>query len=163
FELARTTYARSREIHEELGRRFRIATVASLIASDIEQWAGRPDEAAVILSWAYDTVREMGALSATATIAGFYADALGLVGRNEEADPVSRFAEEHAPTSDIVTQVLWRTARARAGAERDPEAAETIAREAAALARNTDYVDIEARALACLAHVVGPGAERSSL
>ena len=45
-----------------------------------------------------------------------------------------RYSEEHAPASDIVTQVLWRMARARALAEQESAAAEELARRAAALA-----------------------------
>jgi ATP/maltotriose-dependent transcriptional regulator MalT len=163
FEEARAMYSAARAIHEELGRRFRIATVASPIAAEIEQLAGQPDEAVSILRWAYDTVNEMGAMGATATIAGFYADALALDGRNAEAEEVSLFAEEHAPQSDIVTQVLWRIGRARAIRGRDPGLAEALARTAVVTARATDYAEIEARALLCLAEVAGPGDEQAAL
>jgi tetratricopeptide (TPR) repeat protein len=163
FDEARSRYANAREIHEELGRRFRIATVASLIAADIEQLAGKTDEAAAILRWSYETVNEMGAMSPTATIAGFYSDALALDGQNAQAEEVSRFAEEHAPVSDVVTQVLWRMARARAVADDDTAAAEGLARAALALARETDNPDLEARALVCVAHVIDHGEEQSAL
>jgi class 3 adenylate cyclase/tetratricopeptide (TPR) repeat protein len=158
FDEARGRYSHAREIHEELGRRFRIATLGSLIAADIEQLAGRTDEAAAILRWAYETVNEMGAIGVTATIAGFYAHALALDGQNAQAEEVSRFAEEHAPTSDIVTQVLWRTARAHVVTD-----GEELARQAVAIAGETDYPDLEARALTCLAEVLRLGDERSSL
>ena len=121
FDEARSMYSRARAIHEELGRHFRIATVASLIGADIEQLAGQQSEAVAVLQWAYDTVREMGAMSATATLAGFLAEALAVDGRNAEAIEISEFADEHAPPSDIVTQALWRMARARGLAEKDPD------------------------------------------
>ena len=73
------------------------------------------------------------------------------------------FAEEHAPPSDIVTQALWRMARARGVVEDNRPAAEDLAREALALARETDYPDLEARALTCVAHVTGPSAEQAAL
>ena len=81
FDEARSMYSQARSVHEELGRHFRVATVASLIAAEIEQLADQPEEAVSILRWSYDTVREMGAMSATATIAGFFADALSVAGR----------------------------------------------------------------------------------
>jgi hypothetical protein len=59
--------------------------------------------------------------------------------------------------------VLWRIARARALAERQSAVAEELARHAAALARDTDYPDLKARTLTCLAEVIGPGDEQSSL
>jgi class 3 adenylate cyclase/tetratricopeptide (TPR) repeat protein len=163
FDEARGLYGNARAVHEELGRHFRIATVASMIDAEIEQLAGQPGDAVSVLRWAYDTVREMGAMSATATLAAFLADALAVDGTNAEAVEISKFAEEHAPPSDVVTQALWRMARARGLAEEDRGAAEALAREALALARDTDYPDLEARALTCLAHVTGPGAEQAAL
>jgi len=84
-------------------------------------------------------------------------------GKYEEADEAARFSEEHAPASDIVTQVLWRMARARALAYPDSGTAEELARHASALARDTDYPDLQTRTLTCLAQVIGPGDEQSSL
>ena len=103
----------------------------------------------------------MGAMSLTATMAAFLADALSQDGTHDEADELARFSEEHAPASDIVTQVLLRTARARSLPE--SAEAERLAREAAALARETDYPDLKARSFTCLAQVIGPGDEQSSL
>ncbi len=163
FDEARKMYSQARSIHEELGRRFRVVTVAALIAAEIEQLADQPEEAVSILRWSYDTVREMGAMSATATIAGFFADALSVAGRSAEAVEISGFAEQHAPGSDAVVQVLWRMARARAFAEQDPSAGDELARDALTRARETDWPDLQARALACVAQVIGPGDEQSSL
>jgi hypothetical protein len=96
-------------------------------------------------------------------MAAFLADALSLDGKHEEADKAARYSEEHAPASDLVTQVLWRMARARALAEQENVAADELARHAVALARDTDYPELKARALTCLAQVVGPGDEQTSL
>jgi hypothetical protein len=96
-------------------------------------------------------------------MAAFLADALSQDGKHEQAEEAARFSEEHAPASDIVTQVLWRMARARALAEQDSAAAEVLARHARGLARDTDYPDLKARTLTCLAQVIGPGDEQSSL
>jgi tetratricopeptide (TPR) repeat protein len=163
FDRARSLQASARAIYEDLGLRFRLAVVSSLLSADIEQLAGRPGEAVSILRRAFEDVREMGAMSTTATMAAFLADALSQDGRHEEADDATKYSEEHAPASDIVTQVLWRIARARALAERQSAVAEELARHAAALARDTDYPDLKARTLTCLAEVIGPGDEQSSL
>jgi class 3 adenylate cyclase/tetratricopeptide (TPR) repeat protein len=162
FDEARSMYSHARGIHEELGRLFRIST-AALIGAEIEQLAGRPDDAASILRGVYEIVGEMGAMSVTATIAGFLADALALAGKHEEAERISSFAEEHAPPSDVVTQALWRMARARALAAQDPTGAEELARGAVAITGEADYPDLEARTLVCLAQVIGPGDEQSGL
>jgi hypothetical protein len=161
FERARSLQARARAIYEALGARFRLAVTSSLLGADIELFAGRPDEALSILRGAYEDVREMGVRSATATMAAFLADALSQDGKHSEADELATFSERHAPANDIVTQVLWRTARARSLPESTE--AERLAREAAAFARDTDYPDIKARAFTCLAQVLGPGDEQSSL
>jgi class 3 adenylate cyclase/tetratricopeptide (TPR) repeat protein len=163
FDRARSLQGRARAIYEDLGLRFRLAVVSSLLGADIEQLAGRPGEAVSILRRAFEDVREMGATSTTATMAAFLADALSQDGRHEEADDAAKYSEEHAPASDIVTQVLWRIARARALAERKSAVAEELARHATALARDTDYPDLKARTLTCLAQVIGPGDEQSSL
>ena len=163
FDRARSLQARARAIYEELGLRFRLAAISSLLSADIELFAGQPGEAVSILRHAYEAVREMGEASFTATITAFLADALSQDGKHEEADEAARFSEEHAPASDIVTQVLWRMARARALAEQDGAEAEDLARQAAALARDTDYPDLKARSFTCLAQVIGSGDEQSSL
>ena len=162
FEEARRLQARAREIHEELGQRFRIAA-RSVVGAQIEQLAGRPEEAVAILRWAYETLSEMGATSVMSTMAAFLADALSQAGEHEEAAETSKVSEEQAAATDVVTQVLWRTARARATAAQDPRAAEALAREALEMARETDYPDLEARALMSVAEVVGPGEEASRL
>jgi ATP/maltotriose-dependent transcriptional regulator MalT len=163
FDRARSLHAHARSIYEELGQRFRLVNVSSLLAAEIEEFAGQTGAAVAILRNAFETVREMGAMSTTATIAAFLADALCLDGRLEEADEAARFSEEHAPASDVVTQVLWRSARARAVRAVEPETAQALARHAAAAARQTDYPDLEGRALRSLAEVLGPGDEQSSL
>jgi predicted ATPase len=162
FDEARRLQARAREIHEELGQRFRIAA-RSVMGAQIEQLAGRPEQAVAILRWAYETLSEMGARSIMSTMAAFLADALCLTGEYEEAEEISKVSEQQAAAADVVTQVLWRSARARAIASRDPRAAETLAREALATAQATDYPDLEARALMSVAEVVGPGGEASRL
>ena len=163
FDRARNLHARARAIYVELGLLFRLAFTSSLLGADIEQLAGQPAEAVSILRQAYGDVERMGAMSPTATMAAFLADALSQDGKHEDADELARFSEGHAPANDIVTQVLWRLARARALAEQGNTDAEELARHAAAVARNTDYPDLKARAFTCLAQVLGPGEERSSL
>jgi len=162
FEEARRLQARAREMHEELGQRFRIAA-RSVMGAQIEQLAGRPEEAVAILRWAHETLMEMGAKSIMSTMAAFLADALCLAGRHEEAEEISKVSEEHAAEADVVTQVLWRTARARATGGQDPQGAEALARDALAMAQTTDHPDLEARALLSLAEVVGAGEEGSRL
>ena len=140
FEEARRLQGAARALHEELGHRFRIAT-RSLIAAEIEALAGQPREATTILRWAFEELREMGASSVMSTVAAFLADALTVEGSIDDAIRYSEVSERHAADLDVLTQVMWRVARANA--TRNP----TLAREAVELAEPTDFIDIRARAL----------------
>jgi ATP/maltotriose-dependent transcriptional regulator MalT len=163
FDRARSLSSAAREIYEELGLRFRIVMIASILAAEIEQRAGRPDEAVSIIREAFGTLQEMGATSPMATMAAFLADALCLDGRLQEAADIASISEEHAPANDVATQIYWRTAKARALAATDPAAAEALARGALATARQTDHPDLKGRALRSLADVLGSSEEAASL
>jgi hypothetical protein len=73
----------------------------------------------------------------------------------DDANEFTDFAESHASDDDIVTQVMWRVARAQALAPAG-EAADTerLAREAVDLAAPTDFLDLQATALLALARVL---------
>jgi class 3 adenylate cyclase/predicted ATPase len=140
FEEARRLQVAARSLYEELGQRFRLAA-RSLIAAEIEVLAGRTDEAASILHWAFGELREMGITSVMSTVAAFLADALATEGSIDDAVRYSRISEQHAAAADIATQVMWRVARTKALDDL------ALAREAVALAAPTDYVEVKARAL----------------
>jgi hypothetical protein len=112
-----------------------------LIAAEIELLAGRPDESTAILRWAFGELQEMGASSVMSTVAAFLADALAIEGAREEAIHYSEISERHAADMDVLTQVMWRVARANAANDL------TLAREAVALSEPTDYIEIRARTL----------------
>ncbi|HXV03512.1 MAG TPA: AAA family ATPase, partial [Gaiellaceae bacterium] len=141
FEEARRLQEEAREIWQELGQRFRIA-MRSLMAADIELLADRPDEATAVLRWAYSELSAMGAQSVIPPISAFLADALCEEGEFEEAARFARLARDGATPVDVVAQVMWRVALARA--TRDTG----LAREAVALAERTDSPDLKARAYA---------------
>jgi class 3 adenylate cyclase/predicted ATPase len=140
FEEARRLQVAARSLYEELGQRFRLAA-RSLIAAEIEVLAGRTDEAASILHWAFGELREMGTTSVMSTVAAFLADALASEGSIDEAVHYSEISQQHAAAVDVATQVMWRVARANAIQDI------ALAREAVELAAPTDYLEIKARAL----------------
>jgi tetratricopeptide (TPR) repeat protein len=154
---ARGLHAQARAMQEELGERLRIVNVTAVVAAEIEELAGDAAAAAAILGDAHETLVEMGATSVAATIAAFRANALCLVGSFEEAAELAEVSRKQAPATDVVTQVLWRTARARAIPD-----GEELAREAVSIASETDYPELQARALACAGLVVPSGEERSA-
>jgi class 3 adenylate cyclase/tetratricopeptide (TPR) repeat protein len=141
FDEARRLQEEAREIWQELGHRFRIA-MRSLIAADIELLADRPRESTAVLRWAYEELSSMGAQSVLPPISGFLADALCEEGQFEEAERFATIAKEGATPVDVVAQVMWRVALARATGDT------TLAQEAVALAAGTDSPDLKARAYA---------------
>jgi ATP/maltotriose-dependent transcriptional regulator MalT len=146
FDEARRLQEQARGIYERLGMHFRIG-VRSLIAAEIELLAGRADEAVKILRWGMDSLREMGVTSATSTLASFLADALASAGETDEAMKYAAIAEETSAETDVVNQVLWRVAKARAAGETG------LAREAWEIAEPTDYSDLKARTLVAMGEV----------
>lgn len=84
----------------------------------------------------------MGAQSVLPPISAFLADALCEERQFEEAERFARLAKEGATPVDVVAQVMWRIALARATTDTD------LAREAVALAERTDSPDLKARAYA---------------
>jgi class 3 adenylate cyclase/tetratricopeptide (TPR) repeat protein len=155
FDEARRLQAEARSLHEELGQRFRIAA-RSLVGAEIEALSGKPEEAAAILRWACDELQEMGITSAMSTLAAFLADALATEGDDDEAMRYSHLSEQHAADEDVVTQVMWRIARAKASRDAD------LAEQAVRLADPTDYPDLKARAFLALAQVSGDLSFRDS-
>ena len=154
FDEARRLQADARAIHEELGQRFRIAA-RSFIAADIESLAGDDEEATRILRWAFRELEDMGVTSVWSTMAAFLAESLSRTGEAEEALRLSALSEEQAAAEDVVTQVMWRLARARAAQDGD------LAQEAVALAAATDHPDLKARAFVAVADIDGdPEARR---
>jgi hypothetical protein len=155
FDEARRLRSDARALYEELGQRFRIA-LWSLISAEIEALAGKPEEAAAILRWAFDQLEDMGWKSVMSTMAAFLADALAA--DRAEALRYSQLSQELAADEDIVTQVMWRIARSRASGDVD------LATEAVRLAEPTDYPDLKARAFLAFAEVArDPAARRRAL
>ena len=147
FDEARRLHEEAREIWQELGHRFRIA-MRSLMAADIELLARRPAEATRVLRWAHGELTAMGAQSVIPPISAFLADALCEEHEFEEAEQLARQAQEGATPVDVVAQVMWRVALARATADID------LAREAVVLAEGTDSPDLKARAYAAAGEFV---------
>jgi hypothetical protein len=144
FDEARRLGVDARALYEALGQRFRVA-LWSLIAAEIEALAGRPEEAAAILRWAFLELEDMGWTSVMSTMAAFLAAAVPP--ESDDALHYSRLSEELGADEDVVTQVMWRIARARALGD------EELARQAVRLAEPTDYPDLKARAFLALSDV----------
>jgi predicted membrane chloride channel (bestrophin family) len=153
FAEAREDWVRARSLWDELGMTHRRA-VRAIDASSIELLAGDADAAARELRSGYRMLAEMGETHVRPTLAAYLASVLAQEGHCGEADELARFAESHAWEDDIVTQVMWRVARAQSTPAGEEAAAERLAREAVERAAPTDFLDLQGTALLALAHTL---------
>jgi hypothetical protein len=159
---ARTLWADARGLYQELGMTFRLAT-RSLVAGTIEMLAGDPLAAERELREGYATLETMGEVGTRATIAAFLAEAVRAQGRIDDAEELTRLAEATSSREDVITEVTWRTVRARALAGRDQAEAGVLAGEAWVAAKATDAPELQAAALRAQADVfAASGRERES-
>jgi ATP/maltotriose-dependent transcriptional regulator MalT len=153
FEAARSLYGEARIVYDELGLSS-LRAMRSLVPAEIEMLAGDPAAAERELRWGFDMLTAMGERGVRSTLAAFLADALCAQGRFEEAEGFATISEETAAEDDLVTQAVWRAARARVLARTDSFDAERLAEEARTLAEPTDFLDLKARAATALADVL---------
>jgi class 3 adenylate cyclase len=77
------------------------------------------------------------------------------LGRYDEAEPLAQLGRELGDEQDAATQLLWRQVQARVHASRGEHAtAEALAREAAAIAEGTDWLNDHGNTLGDLAEVL---------
>jgi tetratricopeptide (TPR) repeat protein len=153
FDHARGLHAASGKAFEELGLTLSLA-VSHTDAGTIDLLAGDPLAAERNLRRGYDALAEMGERNLLSTSAALLAQALLALQRDEEAERFARLSEESADADDLITQVLWRGVRARTLARRGlGQEAESMAREAVALAETSDFVNDRGDAFVDLAFV----------
>jgi tetratricopeptide (TPR) repeat protein len=151
---ARAQWARAKTLWDELGMTHHRA-IRAIDASAIELLAGDVEAAERELRTGYRMLEEIGDVHVRPTLAAYLAAVLAQEGRSAEATELADFAESHAWEDDIVTQVMWRVARAQVLAPAGQAAeAERLAREAVELAAPTDFLDLQATALLALARVL---------
>jgi class 3 adenylate cyclase/tetratricopeptide (TPR) repeat protein len=160
FDEARRLLAIARERAHELGHRLAEAG-HSMQEAEIELAAGNPERAAEVgLDGvaALDALGERGWLS---TVAGWAAEALYRLGRDDEAWQMTEKAEEAGASDDVITQMLIRQVRAKILARRgEHDDAELLAREAVAWADPTDALEHRASSHLDLAIVLAAAGKR---
>ncbi|HEY3182790.1 MAG TPA: BTAD domain-containing putative transcriptional regulator [Gaiellaceae bacterium] len=159
---ARVLVRSHRALVEDLGLRVAGASAAETYGI-VELAAGDPVAAEAEFRRGYDSLDEMRERTLSSLLAALLADALHAQGRDDEALEFSERSRDAAGADDLLAQVQWRTARAKplARAGRGAEA-ETLAREAMALVRTTDFLAARGDAAFDLAEVLrldGRGAE----
>ena len=128
---------------------------AGLVANWIWHVTDDPIAVEQRLRESYDALLEAGDKGVLSTVAASLGEALYRQGRYEEAEEMVRVGEEAAAADDIYLQVLWRAVRAKVLARRELFGeAEALAREAVALAYQSEYVDARCETLLSLAEVL---------
>jgi ATP/maltotriose-dependent transcriptional regulator MalT len=120
--------------------------------------AGDAESAERELRTGYDMLVEIGDVDVRQTVAAYLAAVLVEEGRLDDAEALASYAESHSWEDDILTEVMWRVARAQIQAHTGSAAeAERLAREAVDLAAPTDFLDLQGTALLALARVLQQG------
>jgi tetratricopeptide (TPR) repeat protein len=143
---------RGTSILSELGMRIFAAGLAAnwiwLVTDDLVTVEAR-------LRKSYNTLAAAGEKGVGSTVAANLAEALYRQGRYEEADEMLAVSEADSASEDVTTRAYGAAIRAKILARSGRvEEAETMAREAAALARETEYVDLRGDSLLALGEVL---------
>jgi class 3 adenylate cyclase/tetratricopeptide (TPR) repeat protein len=154
FGEARGEWARARALWDELGMAHNRA-IRAIDGSTIELLAGDIEAAERELRTGYDLLVEIGDVHLRPMLAAYLAAVLVEKSDLGDAEALATYAESHSWDDDIVTEVMWRVARAQIEAHKaEAVEAERLGREAVELASPTDFLDLQATALLALARVL---------
>jgi DNA-binding SARP family transcriptional activator len=107
------------------------------------------------LKVACQALEEVGERTNYSSLAALLALTLCAESKYEEAEEVSRMSEAAARANDVLANVIWRSARAKARTGLgDLEAAESLARDAVAFAEQSDFLNVHGDALVALAEIL---------
>lgn len=153
FEGARESYHREQEILNELGSGID-ASSTSIDSGRVELLAGDAEAAERELRRDYDALEALGEAYLRSTVAAMLSEALWELGRLDDADEMAGIAASLADEDDVVSQVGWRTTRAKVLAARgETSEAIELAEAGVAAAAATEEVNLHADALIALSFV----------
>jgi class 3 adenylate cyclase/predicted ATPase len=131
--------------YEDLGNPYALATGLGFESAGLHRAEGDLAAAERDLRRALDLLTAMGEKGVLSTLAARLADLLTSQDREQEAEHFLHISEESAGADDWVSQSMIKEVRASLLARRgESERAVTLAREAFALAEDTDDVDLRA-------------------
>ena len=152
---AREHYRKAWESGREHGQLL-LAASTTMEAAESELAAGDPQLAAEVALQGVAELESHGEQGWLSTVAGYAAESLYRLGRDDEAWELTERAEEAGARDDVITQMLIRQVRAKILARRgELEDAERLAREAVALSEPTDALEAKANSYRDLATVLG--------
>jgi len=151
---ARDLVGENKALLEELGLTVTAASAAETYGI-VEMLAGDPAAAEREFGWGYAVLEEIGETSSFPDLAAKLADALYAQGHLERAFELSGVSERATAPDDLSAGVQWRAVRAKLLARKgELRQAETLAREAVALAEETDFLVLHGDACMDLAEVL---------
>jgi tetratricopeptide (TPR) repeat protein len=165
-EIAFGLYQRGREILRDLGEGVR-AAASGIHLANVALHGGNLVHAEEQMRRDFEFLQRMGENYHLSSIAALLGKVVREQGRDEEALPYLRIAEESSSPSDVTSQAFWRSMRAPILARRgDLTQAQALAREAVELLKSTECPALEADALSELAsvlHLAGSSDEARSV
>jgi len=160
FDAARELYRSAQAKLEELRAGIH-ALSTSLDAARVEFLAGDDAAAERLLRRDFDALTAIGERYYLSSVAGLLAHSVERQGRVDEAEEISRIAEEMSAPDDVDAQAIWRGARARVLARRGRHAeAEALAREAVEMRGRVDTLLDRVDAFLDLAEVLKRAGDR---
>ncbi|HEX7948725.1 MAG TPA: adenylate/guanylate cyclase domain-containing protein [Candidatus Limnocylindrales bacterium] len=154
FAEARSLLKRSRGLISDIGSSVTAAST-SLEASRVEMLAGKPAAAEQALRRDYVVLAGLGETYFRSTVAALLGNALWALGKFDEAAKYADISKEISGDDDVLSQVMWRTVRAkhlaRSGSQDEGVA---LALEAVRMAAETVDIELHADALTELAEVL---------
>ena len=158
---ARDLLDHARSAYDDLGNRLAAETILAPLAIDIERTAGNTEAAAHICKASLDVLEAAGDKAYSSTRSIRLAELLLDLGRDDEAEQYIRIADETVIRSDVLVQFLRRSQRARLLARAgDHVKAESLAREAVAIASLTDALLARATTQLALAEILTAAGSR---
>jgi DNA-binding SARP family transcriptional activator len=155
FAEARRLAARARGVYEQLGQHALAETNCGPVEGRIELLAGDAVTAEQSFRASYEALERIGGLSYLSTRAAELGDTLYELERFDEALGLSHRAETLGAPDDVLTQLLWRSVRARLSARSGKlREAEELGLEAIELVEGTDALNRRAKVLLDRAEVL---------
>jgi hypothetical protein len=155
FESARELALQAVAGFEELGASASAADANCLLGWFVERLSGDWTAAESALRRGYEELAALGETAWLSTIAPCLALCLVAQGRDDEAEEYASIGAGKAQAEDAISQVLWRSARAKLLARRGESLeAKALARDACDVARAGEFLALRGDALLDLAEVL---------
>jgi tetratricopeptide (TPR) repeat protein len=155
--------ARANALRADLGEALWKSLGSADIRAQLHLLQGNPLGAEQVLRPSYEHLRQIGETAYLSTHAALLAHAAARMTRLVEAEELTRVSEAATASDDVLSQVLWRNARAevlrRSGQFRE---AQNIAAQAVALADRTDLLNLKADTRMELAQALALGGDRDN-